>query len=54
MFAYAATRVEKTCCSAENVDMLYIVIKNANAWIGNDIKPNAGHAVMQEMLQKIL
>ena len=53
MHVHAATRVEKNCCPVESADMLYIVTENVNGWIGNDTKPNADHAVMQEMLRKI-
>jgi hypothetical protein len=49
-----AKRVEKNCCFVENANMHYIVTENANVWIGNNTKPNADHADMQEMLQKIL
>ena len=54
MFAHAATKVEKSCCSAGNADMFYIVTGIANASIGNNIKRNAGNAVMIEMFRKIL
>ena len=54
MFAYAATMVEKSCCSAKNADMLYIVTENANELIGIAIKIIVGIVVILEMLRKIL